>query len=145
MLVVNPKTGRGVKIGSKTYMRLVREGTLPNVPFSRDELFLQRKKREKDKLDGNYKDKDINSLLENLRKIKLEPMIEEPQQSHEAISSEEEPMIEPETEEPHNLEKEDLVDEKDMIKLILQKLENMSKDELKSLDEKKIEQMVDEI
>lgn len=32
-LIVNPKTGRVIRIGSRTYLKLVKEGTLANVSY----------------------------------------------------------------------------------------------------------------
>lgn len=40
-IVLNPKTGRAVKIGSRTYIRLVKEGVLKNKKYVDDNILLE--------------------------------------------------------------------------------------------------------
>lgn len=149
--IINPKTGRKVKIGSKTYSRLVRDGTLPNTPFDKEQIPKERKLmiEEKKKTQGN----EIQQLLNDLRILdtnNLDTKFSAANAKLRADDIEKEPAVG----EDENVDEEEISEnsetlDKDLLKELVgkayEKLLQMEESELDSLDDKKIRMLVESL
>ena len=64
--IISPKTNRKIKIGSKTYINLVRDGILPNVPFEHVKITRGKQAIQTEKRNNDIE--QIQNLLDKLRK-----------------------------------------------------------------------------